>query len=117
MYYKHQFGRLGENISTDYLIKKGYKIIDKNFLCRQGEIDIIAVDKNEIVFIEVKTRTSLKYGNPIEAINKNKIKHIYNTAKYYLHINSLQDKFVRFDVIEIYITNKTCYIKHHVKII
>ena len=116
MYFKHEFGKYGENIAINYLIKKGYKIIEKNFLCKQGEIDIIARYKNEFVFVEVKTRTSIKYGNPIEAVNKNKTKHMYNSAQFYLYRNGLQNYFVRFDVVEIYIKNKHCYIKHHKQI-
>ena len=53
MYQRHILGKTGEDIATQYLIQKGYKIVERNFYCRQGEIDIIAKDKNELVFIEV----------------------------------------------------------------
>ena len=64
------------NKTMEYLENNYYQIIEKNFYCRFGEIDIIAIDKkeNELVFIEVKTRTNLLYGIPIEAVNYNKIK-------------------------------------------
>jgi len=117
VYFKHEFGKFGEELAINFLIQKGYKIIEKNFLCKQGELDIIAKNENEIVFVEVKTRTSIKYGNPIEAVNKIKIKHMYNSAQFYLYKNGLQNSFVRFDIIEIYIKNKYCYIKHHKQII
>jgi len=116
VYFKHEFGKFGEDIAINYLQKQKYKVIERNFVCKQGEIDIIAKDNNEIVFVEVKTRTSIKYGNPIEAVNRNKIKHLYNSAQFYLYKNKLQNRFVRFDVIEIYIKNKKCYIKHHKQI-
>lgn len=58
---KKKFGNIGEEISSKYLEQIGYKIIEKNFSCRQGEIDIIAKDRNEYVFIEVKTRSNLFY--------------------------------------------------------
>ena len=78
-----------------------------------GEIDIIAKDKNEIVFVEVKTRTSFKYGMPSEAINYNKRKHIYRVARYYILKNDLENDAIRFDVIEVIVGNK--FYIHHIK--
>ena len=103
---------MGENISLKYLEKIGYKILEKNFACRQGEIDIIAKDKLEIVIIEVKTRSNLNYGNPREAVDKNKKNHIYNSAKYYIHVNKLENNYIRFDVIEIYKIKNRFKLKH-----
>ena len=62
MYVSHELGRIGENIIADYITKLGYKVVERNFACNQGEIDIIAKDKEELVFIEVKTRTDISYG-------------------------------------------------------
>ena len=67
---------------------------------------------NEYIFIEVKTRTTKSYGNPAEAINKNKIKHIINTSKYYLLKNKLKNFFIRYDVIEIYLKGNKVFINH-----
>lgn len=91
----------------------GYKIIERNFICRQGEIDIIAMDlkNNEYVFIEVKTRTNFKYGKPAESIGKYKQKHFLNATKYYIYKNHLEREFIRFDVIEVYWHNKI-YLRH-----
>ena len=111
MYERHILGKTGEEIGTKYLIKNGYKIIIRNFRCRQGEIDIIAQDKNEIVFIEVKTRKNTNYGYPIDAVDKRKQKHILNASKYYIYINKLEKRNIRFDVIEIYKKDKF-YINH-----
>ena len=111
MYERHILGKTGEEIGTKYLIKNGYRIIIRNFRCRQGEIDIIAQDKNEIVFIEVKTRKNTNYGYPIDAVDKRKQKHILNASKYYIYINKLEKKNIRFDVIEIYKKDKF-YINH-----
>lgn len=66
---KKELGNIGEEISTDYLQKCGYEIIKRNYRCMQGEIDIIAKDKKELVFIEVKTRSNLCYGKPREAVD------------------------------------------------
>lgn len=112
MYIKQEIGKLGEDIATNYLIEKGYIILDRNFECRQGEIDIIAKDKEEIVFIEVKTRTSDKYGTPSEAVNKIKQKHMLQSIKYYLYIKNLNQEFIRIDVIEVYIKNNTFKVNH-----
>lgn len=115
---KKAIGKFGEDVACKYLIKNDYEIIDRNFSCRQGEIDIIAYDlKNkEIVFFEVKTRTSFNYGFPSEAVNNIKQKHILNSVKYYLYCKGLQDCFVRIDVIEIVIdTKQTRYKLNHLK--
>ena len=71
MYVSHELGRIGENIIADYITKLGYKVVERNFECNQGEIDIIAKDKEELVFIEVKTRTDISYGEASEAGSDN----------------------------------------------
>ena len=65
---KKEFGNIGEDISCKYLEQKGYKIIERNFTCRQGEIDIIAKDGKELVFIEVKSRSNFFYGQAKDAV-------------------------------------------------
>lgn len=95
----------------------GYRIICNNFRCVQGEIDIIAQDGNEIVFVEVKTRSNIKYGEAKEAVDVNKQKHIYNSAKYYLYKNNMEKVFVRIDVIEVYIKANFFKINHIKQII
>lgn len=112
MYEKHEIGKQGEEYASKYLQEKGYKIIRRNFKCKQGEIDVIAKDKDEYVFIEVKTRQNLHYGMPSEAVTKKKQKHIWNATKYYLYSHKLQNKFIRFDVIEVFKTKENFYINH-----
>lgn len=111
---KREFGNIGENIACKYLEEQNYKIIERNFSCRQGEIDIIAKDlaKKEYVFIEVKTRSNLYYGKPADAVTDFKQKHILKSTKYYLHIHKLDNAFVRFDVIEIYLVGHKYKLKH-----
>lgn len=92
--------------------KIGYSILTRNFSSRSGEIDIVAKDKMEYVFIEVKTRISKNYGTPIEAVNKSKEKHIIMTSKYYIYKYSLDKQFIRFDIIEVYINKKNNFINH-----
>lgn len=105
-------GDFGENFVTKYLNKHGYKILSKNFKCNYGEIDIIFEDRDEIVFGEIKTRNSVKYGYPAESINLIKRKHIFNSSKYFLYINKLLNKNIRYDVFEVYINNRKPIINH-----
>lgn len=99
-------GKFGEIEAIKYLKEQGCKIICKNFKCMQGEIDIIAKDEEEIVFVEVKTRTGIEYGEAMEAVDKKKQKHIYKTAEYYLYKNKIENAKTRIDVIEIYLYNR-----------
>lgn len=114
MYKRHETGKIGEDISVKYLEQIGYMIIERNFECRQGEIDIIAKDKNKYVFIEVKTRSSVSYGKPKEAVDTTKKKHIYRSAEYYVYLKHLENEPVRIDVIEVY-KKKEKYILNHIK--
>ena len=84
----------------------------RNFRTKTGEIDIIAKKNQEYIFIEVKSRTSIKYGVPVEAIDKNKMKHIISASKYYILQNNLQNKFIRYDIIEVYISKNSFFINH-----
>lgn len=116
MYSKREIGNKGENLACRYLIKSKYKIVERNFRCRQGEIDVIAYDNEsmELVFFEVKTRTNFYYGLPSEAVNMQKKRHIMNSIKYYLYCNKIEDIFIRIDVIEI-VFYKGCYKLNHLK--
>ena len=112
MYERHETGKIGENIAVRYLEKIGYKILERNFECKQGEIDIVALDKNEIIFIEVKTRASALYGLPKEAVNQIKKKHIYKSAEYYVYTHNLENEPIRIDVIEIYKKQGKFWVNH-----
>lgn len=117
MYKPHILGKNGEDIAVEYLKQKGYKIIERNFYCRTGEIDIIALKDEYLVFIEVKTRSSNEYGLPAEAVTKRKLEHFYKTARYYVYTRNLQDEFIRFDVIEVYFKNSQYRVNHIEQII
>lgn len=116
MYEKQNIGKIGEELTCKYLVSNDYIIIDRNFSCRQGEIDIVAYDINnmEIVFFEVKTRTNFNYGIPSDAVNKLKKKHIIESIKYYLYSKELEKEYVRIDVVEVVI-NKHKYKINHLK--
>jgi putative endonuclease len=94
-------GRAGEKLAVDFLKKKGFKILKTNYKTVVGEIDIIVQDKEYIVFIEVKTRSSDSYGVPAEAVDRKKQEKYYKTATFYLQKEKKTDANCRFDVIEI----------------
>ncbi|WP_373898474.1 YraN family protein [Haloimpatiens sp. FM7315] len=100
-YLNKNIGNYGENLAEAYLKKCGYTILDKNYYCKIGEIDLIGMDTNIICFIEVKTRYSTFYGYPSEAIIKKKQYKIYRTAQLYIIKNKLFEQNFRFDVVEI----------------
>ncbi|WP_291632321.1 YraN family protein [Clostridium sp.] len=103
--YNKDIGALGENISENYLKNLGYKILDRNFRCKCGEIDLIAVNKNYICFIEVKTRYGINYGIPAESVIYSKQQKIYKTAQVYIMMKNIVNSNFRFDVMEITLNN------------
>lgn len=94
-------GDEGEDIAVEFLLKKGFEIIERNYRFEKGEIDIIAKDKNEIVFIEVKTRKSLEFGLPEFSITNGKIKQLKRIASAYLWEKEIYETDCRFDVVAI----------------
>ena len=110
---KHSFGKSGEDIALAYLKKKKYRILERNFRFLRGEIDIIAYDKDTLVFIEVKTRKSRAFGSPEEAVTPQKQHQIRKIAQGFLVKNNLQDVECRFDVISLSFDEKEgCSIRH-----
>ena len=113
MYFRQEIGKWGENLACQYLQENNYKLVERNFLCRQGEIDIVAKDlsNGELVFFEVKTRSNFKYGNPADAVDKQKQRHMVQAIRYYLYKNDIQNVPIRVDVLEVYIV-QSCKINH-----
>jgi len=98
-------GKVGEDFSAKYLEKQGYKIIDRNYKIRTAEIDIIAEKDNTIIFVEVKTRSNIRHGFPVEAVNLRKQKRIIEGASVFLFN-------CRFDVIEVYSVGDELELRH-----
>jgi putative endonuclease len=94
-------GKLGEELAAGLLKKKGYRILCTNYKTKLGEIDIVALDKDVYCFIEVKTRRSLRFGDPQEAVSFLKQRQISKAALVFLKNNNLLDKRARFDVVSI----------------
>jgi len=101
---KRAVGAIGEEIAEEYLKKNNYVILEKNFRYRRlGEIDIISREKNYVCFVEVKTRSSVEYGYPREAVNRKKQENIRKLAQIYLAQRNINNADIRFDVVEVYI--------------
>lgn len=104
--------KIGEDLATSYLLKKGFQIIHRNFRSKLGEIDLIAIDKNTLVFIEVKSRWSEEYGDPKEAVTTRKIRSIIKTSEYFKLLNPQTPDLMRIDVIAINYLNDPPFIEH-----
>lgn len=109
---RKQLGKMGEIRAANYLEEKGYKVIETNYRCKTGELDIIVLDNETLVAVEVKTRRNLAYGLPCQSITLGKRDRIKKTLKYYLLVNKIDDMDMRIDVIEILATDAGSYINH-----
>ena len=98
-------GSFGENYAFALLESLGYKLLRKNFRSKFGEIDAVCIKNDVLVFVEVKTRHSFKYGLPEEAVTPFKLKKIARVGDYFLKINPRMPKKVRIDVVSLIITN------------
>jgi putative endonuclease len=109
---KKVLGNIGEIKACEYLESEGYLLVEKNFRCAFGEIDIIAIRENVISFVEVKARSGSTYGEPQESINSLKKRKIKNTASYYLGLKKLNGFDVSFDVVTLKISDKKFMLQH-----
>lgn len=109
-------GALGEEVASNFLIASGYKILERNFRCKGGEVDIVARDPEEktLVFIEVKARRSLSYGVPQLAVTQFKQRQISKAALTWLTKNRLHDQNARFDVIAILLDEGGLHLVEHI---
>lgn len=107
----NELGKKGEQLAIDYLIKKGYKILEKNWRFQKAEIDIIAQKDENLAVVEVKTRSSIDFGNPQDFVNPKKIKLLVVAIDEYVISNDL-DVNVRFDIIAIVNENKNFTLEH-----
>lgn len=92
-------GERGEKLARDFLKKQGYKIVENNYRCRRGEVDIIAWDGDTLVFVEVRSKRNLACGSPEESITRTKQERLRLTAYHYLENNHLDDADWRIDAI------------------
>ncbi len=99
---KQQKGQAAENLACEHLINHGLKLVERNFRCRQGEIDLIMEEKNNTVFVEVRYRSNTSFGGSAESVDYRKQKKVINAASLYLQQNPKRAaKAARFDVVAI----------------
>ncbi len=94
-------GRAGEDIAADHLRSMGYEVVDRNWRCRAGELDVVALDNGVLVVCEVKTRSGTRFGSPLEAITPTKLGRLRGLAHAYLAAHDLVVRGVRIDVVGI----------------
>ena len=98
-------GAEGERAAEKFLRRQRYAIVQRNYRCPAGEVDLIALQGTVVVFIEVKTRTQPGFGTPLEAVDYRKQRQILRTAQFYLSENRLHDRDARFDVVGVWLEN------------
>jgi putative endonuclease len=94
-------GRTGERLAADALMNKGYRILERNFRCRHGEIDLVAEDEHDLIFVEVKARRGTSYGLPEDALTFFKRRKLLELASYYLDLHTCPDRSWRIDVVAV----------------
>ena len=109
-----ELGKKGEDAAAQFLMRKYYDILDRNWVCSAGEVDIVAEDEEALVFVEVKTRSSCAKGLPEEAVTLAKRRRYEKIAALYLRDHSVESKAVRFDVISILVVAPDrAFLRHH----
>lgn len=112
MIQKHILGRYGEDRAAAHLSNLGYEIIDRNWQCRSGEIDLIARDQDQIVFVEVKTRNGNGFGHPFEAITDAKLAKLRKSVAEWCRSKKLSGVMVRLDAISVMVSGGLVQIEH-----
>ena len=96
-----ELGRIGEQAAAELLQMEGYEILERNYRCQAGEIDLIARDREYLVFCEVKYRRTKSAGSALEAVDTKKQKRLYRCAQQYVAAHKIPDAAARFDVVAI----------------
>jgi len=94
-------GRTGERLAAEELSRRGYHILEQNFRCSHGEIDLVAEDAQDLIFIEVKTRRGNAYGLPEEAVTARKQQKIVQVASFYLDLHACSERSWRIDIVAV----------------
>ena len=109
---RKSLGRAGEDLAERYLKRQGYAVVERNYRCPLGEIDLIALDNRVVVFVEVKTRRVDTSGAPLESVNAVKQRRLKRAALHYLNRYRLHDRDVRFDVVGISLGSNPSSVRH-----
>lgn len=105
-------GRYGEDRACEYLVGQGYQILDRNWRFREGELDIVCAQRDTLVFVEVKTRTSLALGSPLEAITRAKLLRLRRLAASWCSARQVANAQVRFDAIAVLVHAGKVTVEH-----
>jgi putative endonuclease len=105
-------GQAGEDLACAFLRERGFQVVERNFRCRTGEIDIVARDGGTVVFVEVKERTSASHGTAVEAVTAGKRARIARAARFYAARNGLLESSLRFDVVAIDWRDDGAHLRH-----
>ena len=103
---RQEIGKLGEKLATKFLKKRGYRVLETNFRCREGEIDIVAQQKDYLVFVEVRTKSNLDFGTPEESITQGKKERLISSALSYISTHKNLPPLQRIDVVAIEVDDK-----------
>ncbi len=98
---KDAVGRYGEQVAADHVVARGWVVVDRNWRCAEGELDLVALDGPELVVVEVKTRRTATYGSPAEAVTAQKLARVRRLAAQWLTAHDLRPASVRVDVIAV----------------
>ncbi len=109
---RKSLGKAGEDLAERYLKRQGYAIVARNYRCPLGEIDLIAVNRRVVVFVEVKTRRVDTSGAPLESVNAAKQRRLKRIALHYLSKHHLHDRDVQFDVVGISLRSDPPAVQH-----
>jgi putative endonuclease len=109
---KQILGKYGENVAANFLQDRGYAILERNWRCEIGEIDLIAKHKEFVVFVEVKTRSGHGFGHPFEAITKQKVSRMRQLAAKWVSSHNLPDLSLRLDAISVLVLDGKVAIEH-----
>ncbi len=99
MHPKDVLGRQGEQLATEYLERSGFRVLDRNYRCAEGEIDIVAAEQRVLVVCEVKTRSGLRYGTPVEAVDRRKLRRLRRLAVCWVLAHGVFFEELRVDVV------------------
>ncbi|MBO9577813.1 MAG: YraN family protein [Microbacteriaceae bacterium] len=96
-----ELGRRGEQLAADYLTAGGHRVLDRNWRCPRGELDLVTLDRGQVVAVEVKTRTSLDFGHPFEAIDRRKLERVYRLGWAWCAAHERAGAAVRVDAVAV----------------
>jgi len=105
-------GKEGERLAERYLRNKGYRLLERNYRCSAGELDLIVLDRRVAVFVEVKTRTGNAFGTPFEAVESRKQHKMIQAAQFFLAQKGLQQRDARFDVVGVWWAGGAPVVEH-----